>query len=66
MDDICSVDDEMIDIAMTKPPSRSVSKEEHVPENVSSRSNRTESNTDTTFNTVSEPKSTSVELQVVS
>lgn len=66
MGDVGSVDDEMIDIAMTKPPSRSVSKEEHVPENVSSRSNRTESNTDTTFNTVSEPKSTSVELQVVS
>lgn len=56
----------MIDIAVTKPPSRGVSKEEHVPENVSSRSNRTESNTDTTFNTVSESKSTSVELQVVS
>lgn len=66
MGDVGSVDDEMIDIAVTKPPSRGVSKEEHVPENISSRSNRTESNTDTTFNTVSEPKSTSVELQVVS
>ena len=66
MDDVGSVDDEMIDIAMTKPPSSSVSKEEHIPENVSSRSSRTDGNTDATLNTVSDPTSTGVELHVVS
>lgn len=66
MDDVGSVDDEMIDIAMTKPPSRSISKEEHIPDNFSSRSNRTDGNTDATLNTVSDPKSKSVELHVVS
>ena len=56
----------MIDIAMTKPPSRSISKKEHIPDNFSSRSNRTDGNTDATLNTVSDPKSKSVELHVVS
>ena len=65
-DDVGSIDDEMIDIAMTKPPSRSISKKQHIPDNFSSRSNRTDGNTDATLNTVSDPKSKSVELHVVS